>query len=570
MALGWAFVATGWTRRQSRDVKLLRVENETLRDELWESVERETAARQEGALALEQSKAAAAAGDRAKSRFLATVTHEMRTPLSGVIGTAELLLETPLGPDQRTYARAVKSSAEAMLTLVDEILDISRIEADRPKLQPAPFAVASLVEDVVELLAPRAHAKGLDLALLVARDAPAEITADAARVRQVLINLAGNALKFTSQGGVGLRVDRGDNAVRFTVTDTGPGFDPAETERLFQEFERAVEDQSAGGVGLGLAISRRLAEAMGGRLEAQATPGQGASFTLTLPHAEADAAPLRGAPLAGHSMVVASAGPFTGPWLVESLLALGAEAALARPEAGAVAAAVSARAADVVLIDRGPAGSADRLAVAARQSGATRVLLMLAPSERGELARLTASGFDGYLVKPVRPASLLNRIEEPCPLEARAEASGGGQMTFPGSGGLNVLVAEDDPVSALIALAHLARLGHASVHVADGLAACEAFATGRFDAVLLDIRMPLLDGCAAARRMRAHEAASGRAPALLVALTANASADDRAAAADAGMDGLIGKPLDRRVLEDVLAPLASVGVERARVVGARA
>lgn len=559
LALGALALAAAWFgAAQARRAGRLEIELEGARDAFWRAEDRIARVAQEGERALAEARSRAEAGAVAKSRFLATVTHEMRTPLSGVIGTARLLLDAELAPDQRTYARAIVGSAEAMLSLVDESLDLSRFEAERPALQAAPFVVSGLVEDVAELLAPRAHAKGLDIAVHIGRDVPAEIVSDSARVRQILLNLAGNAIKFTGAGGLGLRVDRIDQAVRLTVADTGPGFDPAETERLFQEFERASDDPAAGGVGLGLAISRRLAEAMGGTLTGQAAPGEGARFALTLPVADDGPVSPPLEPLVGRRVAVVSRAPFSGPWLIETLVEAGAEATLVDRASGAgrIEAHVAGTAADTVLIDRGAAACVKELAAAARAGGARRVLVLLSPAERGDLQRLAADGFDGYLVKPVRAASLVARVSAADGFETARPAAGGSTGPALATGpGLKVLVAEDDPVSALIALAHLSRLGHVSAHVVDGLAACAAFEQSRFDVVLLDVRMPKLDGCAAARRMRAWEAASGLKPATLLALTANVGASDRAAAIGAGMDGLLEKPLDRRALAILLEPL---------------
>lgn len=524
---------------------------EIQQDALWRAEDRADRAIREGAQALRDAEARAQTSARAKSKFLATVTHEMRTPLSGVIGTNDLLLDTPLAPDQRTYAQAVKQSAEAMLSLVDEILDLSRMEADRLVLQNAPFAVAELVEGVAELLAPRAQAKGLDFAVAVGANAPERVNGDVLRVRQVLLNLAGNAIKFTASGGVGLRVDVDDDAIRFSVSDTGAGFDAAEAERLFEEFERGA-DPAAPGVGLGLAISRKLARAMAGELVARAAPGEGATFTLLLPKrmAIASALPVQDpAPLAGRRILVVSDAPFGGPWLVERIAGWGADADLVWSGARIEAAATGR---DTALIDRSASSHPSDLAAAARRGGARRVLLLLTPAERRDLPTLAADGFDGYLVKPVRAASLIRQLEEPGAERAPAPHEVTPAVAFPGSG-LRVLLAEDDPVSALIALSHLTRLGHSAHHVADGVAAAAAFEARRFDVALLDLRMPFLHGCEVARRIRAYEAESGRSRALLIALTANAGDDDRAEALEAGMDHVLVKPLDRGALAALLA-----------------
>ncbi|WP_020186705.1 ATP-binding protein [Methylopila sp. 73B] len=554
-----ALIAAGgcWTlRRRLSDAA---IEAESLRDAVWAAQEREERARTEGVRAVESAKQRAAAVSEAKTRFLATVTHEMRTPLSGVIGATDLLLGTPLAAEQRTYATAVKISAEGMLALVDEMLDLSSIESDRVALQTAPFDVAEVVEGVAELLAPRAQAKGLDLAVRVAVEGPAMVVGDAARVRQILLNLAGNAVKFTAAGGVGLRVDPTGDGLRFTVLDTGPGFEPSDAERLFEEFERGDADPGAGGAGLGLAISARLAAAMGGRLTADGRPGEGAVFTLTLPAAAAAPAPQPEASLAGRRLLVVSHAPFGGPWLVEKLSEWGAEARLVAPEpADEFAARVRRFKADTVVIDRAIEARASDLAAAARLGGAEKTLALLTPLDRRELPALVADGFDGYLVKPVRAASLTSRLNDPRPLGGQVPVETRPAVSFPQTRGLKVLLAEDDPVSALIAVAHLSRLGHAVVRVEDGLEAVAAFEAETFDAALVDVRMPGLDGLACARRLREIERAGDRRPALVVALTANVSTADRAAALEAGMDDLLAKPLDARALEGLLAVQAAV------------
>jgi signal transduction histidine kinase/CheY-like chemotaxis protein len=519
---------------------------EAQQDAAWSAEERVEAVRREGERAIADAEARAVTGDRAKTMFLATVTHEMRTPLSGVIGTTELLLETALAPEQRAYAAAVKQSAEAMLSLVDEILDVSRIDADRLTLQNASFSVAELVEGAAELLAPRAQAKGLDLAVMLGQGVPELLYGDAPRIRQVLLNLAGNAVKFTMTGGVGLRVDVTDGEIRFAVSDTGPGFAQDDAERLFGEFERG-QDIGASGVGLGLAISRKLAHAMGGALSANAEAGAGATFTLSLPwQGVAEPADER---LSGRRVLVVSGGPFSGAWLAERIRLWGGEVVLVGPEADLREAGQGC---EIALIDRAAGPSAAGLAATARDGGVERVLLLLAPAERRELPRLIADGFDGYLVKPVRAASLLNRLLDPA-TQPETSLKVAAPMLFPHLGGLRVLLAEDDPVSALIALAHLRRMGCDATHFADGESAAAAFEDAHFDVALIDLRMPRLDGCGVARRIRAAEAGSTRKPALVIALSANATAQDREEALGAGVDALIAKPLDHAALAALFA-----------------
>ncbi|WP_020180273.1 ATP-binding protein [Methylopila sp. M107] len=500
---------------------------------------------------------AARRGDRrvapsgaADSGELVDAAHEMRTPLSGVMGAVDLLLDTGLAPDQRTYARAIQNSADAMLRLVDDLLGVAADGGPRNAMRADTIDVAGLIEEIAELLAPRAQAKGLDFAALVAEGAPAEIVGDAGRLRQILLNLAGNAIKFTAKGGVGLRVERSDAGLAFKVVDTGPGFPAKQAERLFREFERAT-DAAADGAGLGLPISRKIAEAMGGALTGHAEPGLGATFTLTLPCWAADAA--SGAePLMRRRVAVVSDAVFSGPWLVEWLGARGASARLVSSAAVRAdpAGALASIRPHVVVIDRS-AGDMAELADLARRCGADEVVMMLSPAERKALASLADDGFDAYLVKPLRAVSVLSVLggaQTAARLAAAPET-----VAFPKAGGLKVLVAEDDPVSALIALAHLSRLGHASIHVADGVAAVAAYEAESFDIVLVDMRMPRLDGAGAAARMRVAEAASGRAPALIVGLTAEGPGAGGERHGE--IDHMLTKPLDRRALEALLAPL---------------
>src|SRR5437667_15162 len=223
----------------------------------------------------------------AKSRFLAMVSHEVRTPLNGILGMADLLLDTPLTPEQTTYIKAARDSGQALLSLIEEILDFSKIEADKLALDARPFGLGTLIEEVVELLAPRAHAKGLEIASDVDERLPERVIGDATRLRQVLLNLAGNAIKFTETGGVGVIVEAGSNSdeVVFEVRDTGIGIAPEQQARIFHEFEQADGGSARkfGGTGLGLAISRRIVERMGGRIEVESKPGKGSTFRAVVP-----------------------------------------------------------------------------------------------------------------------------------------------------------------------------------------------------------------------------------------------------------------------------------------------
>jgi PAS domain S-box-containing protein len=532
-----------------------------------QSVGRDVTDRALAERALADARDLADAANRAKGRFLAMVSHEIRTPLNGILGMADLLLDTPLTAEQATYVKAVKTSGDTLLSLIGEILDFSKIEAGKLDLDVQPFGLAALIEELVELLSPRAHAKGIEIAALVDDRLAAEVVGDGPRLRQVLLNLAGNAVKFTERGGVAIVAEPGAQSgeITFQVRDTGVGIAPDAQARIFQEFEQADGGSTRrhGGTGLGLAISQRIVDRMGGRITVESAPGAGATFafTIALPAAGTGAVAAPAWPrLDGERvMIVAPPRSAAAALVARRLAGWGARADIV-DDVAAACARLADQAFDTLIVDRtlGRAAIED-IARASAQSVARRIVLVT-PDNRDELAGLRELGFTGYLVKPVRAASLAARFA--AAPEAFADADQDGTAAAPGpaparsDAGLAILVAEDNEINALLARALLARLGHRPTLVANGAQAVDAWHAARaagapYDLVLMDVHMPEMDGIAAAGRIRAAEPAGERTP--IVALTANAFSDDRDACLAAGMDAFLTKPLDRERLAELLA-----------------
>lgn len=492
-----------------------------------------------------------APSDAPEQQFLRLMSHEMRTPLNGVIGMLGLLSRTKLDGAQRAYAEAAQKSAEHLLGLVNDLLDFARLEAGALEFDPAPVDLEGLTRGVAELLSPRAHDKGLEIAWSVAADAP-DIIADEGRLRQVLFNLAGNAVKFTDRGGVRLTVERaGGTAARprlaFVVDDTGPGVPEEARTRIFDEFGHADASDAArfDGAGLGLAVVRRLAQAMGGTVTVADRPdGPGARFRFEAPFPIAGTEP-RVRLLDGVAVAVRTSDPFVR------------QAATAQIEAsgGRVA-----RQAGVTLIDH---AMAEDGALMVRPSQGEAIIL-LKPSERDLVDRYRAAGFHGYLIKPLRRASLAERVLAASGRRkgltvAVGRAQDDDRVTPVAFKGLRVLLVEDNPVGALLAKTLLRREGCVVQTAADGHEALLTLKEARFDLIFMDMRMPRMDGPAAVRALRAR---GERTP--IVALTANAFAEDRIACLEAGMNDHLTKPLEADALRAALTRWTNVG-NRAKV-----
>jgi signal transduction histidine kinase/CheY-like chemotaxis protein len=493
--------------------------------------------------------AAAAAGDRAKTALFATLTHELRTPLNGVLGMAGLLARTPLDPSQQEFVTALRRSGEHLLDLITEILDFSRLEAGRIVLEDAPFDPEAVVQEVIELLSPKAHDKGLELIARLGPATPQTLRGDAGRLRQVLFNLVGNAVKFTESGGVAVSVAAtaaagplpgGAVRLKIAVRDTGPGVPEDKQSLIFEEFAQAdaAHARLHGGTGLGLAIVRKLCATMGGTVSLASKPGQGATFTVELPFI-ALAPPEADHPLKGVQVWLLSANPIVAAEGVALLAGLGAQAR-------AAASLPKGANPDVILLDHAPGASPP-----VRLPQAAPVIVLAPQEERAIVSAYKARGAGHYVLKPLRRRSLVEQIRSVAdrgPGQAPPTALWRDERDQDDSGestlsGLRVLVADDNPINALLARTMLTRAGCQVQVVGDGEEAVAAVlkAAPPFDLVLLDLRMPGVDGFAAARLIRAAAGPAGKTP--LVALTADNGEEDRKAAAAAGMDAFLTKPI---------------------------
>ena len=520
---------------------------------------------------LESRLQAAESANAAKSEFLANMSHEIRTPMNAILGLTGLLQEGPLASEQRELVDVIRNSADGLMSIVNDVLDFSKIQAGKLPVDPIIFNLDDALGDVLKLLAPRAQEKNLELVCNIDPNIPDLMKGDISRLRQIVINLLGNAIKFTEAGEVVLTVkaERPDESalkLRFAVSDTGIGIAPEKLQKIFEPFTQADSSiqRLYGGTGLGLTISARLAELLDGCLWAESQPGAGSTFYFTVKFAPAGSeAGIMRKPveLANMAVLVAHSNAASRRFLYDSLAHWGMCVTLADSYAAAVSAIHAALGSgapySLLILDVHLSGS-DGLEGAAglrSQTGMeqTKIIVLSSAGQRGDAVRCKELGIAGYLTKPIKRSELRECILAVLGTEL-ADGTPPQLVTRHSIRELprRILLAEDNVVNQRLAVALLKKQGHTVVIASNGREAVEALAREQFDVVLMDVQMPVMDGFEATSEIRQKERGSQKR-ARIIAMTAHAMKEDRERCLAAGMDGYISKPISPQQLYAAIA-----------------